>query len=132
MANRIKKRAKNIAKEYDMISDSGTLIRGAIYIPEFLPSFSYREKVEEIGKDKKQENYKNRIINKLKKIRENLIKNYNIPKNLIEIDTKKLRILTNTTVVERLKEKIKKQGFKPAIVEEYPTWDGFEVEIEFL
>ena len=35
-------------------------------------------------------------------------------------------------IVEELKDEFIREGFKPAIVEEYPTQDCFPVEVEFL
>ena len=34
--------------------------------------------------------------------------------------------------IEKLKNKLKKEGLFPARVEEYPTFDLLEVDIEFL
>ena len=49
-----------------------------------------------------------------------------------QIDDFKLRLLTSKDAVKRLAKVIKKAGFIPAIVEEYPTRDGIEMDIEFL
>jgi len=48
------------------------------------------------------------------------------------VDVLKLRILTNIGVVTHFAEYIKKNKFVPAIVEEYPTWDQMELNIEFI
>ena len=42
------------------------------------------------------------------------------------------RIITKTTIVKTNKKKIKEMGFIPCIVEEYPTYDRFLVELEEL
>ncbi len=60
LTNRIKRRAKNIKKDYDILTKEGTLIRGAIYLKSLKPGFNYRKKLEKINKN----NYKKKIIKK--------------------------------------------------------------------
>jgi len=52
--------------------------------------------------------------------------------NNLYIDKKNSRILTSIKTINKLKGVLKKQGFKPAIVEEYPTYDGLQVSMEFI
>jgi len=66
----------------------------------------------------------------LSKTKNYLIKNFDIPKELIEIDNK--RLLTTVEVVDKLKDELKQLKLKPAIVKEYPTFDKMIVEMEFL
>ncbi|MFH1439875.1 MAG: radical SAM protein [Candidatus Woesearchaeota archaeon] len=103
LRNRIKRRAKNAAKEYDYIDEDGMLVRGAVY-------------------------YDN--IDDLKQILKILDK-YNVPNKLYKFDKKQKRVLTTLTVVDKLKNELNKHG-KPAIVREYPTVDCMNVETEFL
>jgi len=98
LGERIKRRAKNIAKPYDLIDKEGILIRGAIY--------------------------GNNLIN----LRKKLMKEFEIPADLIEIDKNKQRLLTGAWIIEELKDKLKNKGLKIAIVKEYPTWDRLEIE----
>ena len=119
LANRIKKRAKNVKESFDEITKEGTLIRGAIYLKELKPGFGYRKKLDEIKN-------KGEIINKLKNIKDKL----NIKD--IKIDERKLRLLTSLRNLKLLKNKIKEMNLVSAKVEESPTWDQFEIEIEFL
>ncbi len=100
LANRIKKRAENVAKEYDIITTEGLLLRGAIY-------------------------------GNIKKIKKILEKNH-VPKNLYDIDIKRGRIVTSVKVADVLKKSFKKHGARPAIVEEYPTYDCLQVDVDFL
>lgn len=102
LGTRIKRRAGNVRKKYDYVTKEGMLVRGAIY-----------------GKNPA-------------KTKDYLTKEYKVPKKLIEIDKRKNRLLTTTEVVEKLKKDLKEKGLKPAIVTEYPTWDMFPVEIDYL
>lgn len=105
LSKRIIRRAKNAKKQYDYVTKEGMLVRGAIYSDK-LP--------------------------KLNKLKNYLIKEYKIPKELFGIDKRKKRLLTTTKVVEELRKEIKQKGFKPAVVVEYPTWDELPVEAEYL
>lgn len=118
MQNRILRRAKNVAKNYDYVTDEGMLIRGAIY-PIITPTFNFRAKLKEL------ETQKNKSL--LIKIKNEIQKENKTPNHLIDIDFEKLRILTDPKLIENIKTKYKK-----AIVTEYPTKDGFEVDIEFI
>ncbi len=117
LAKRIKRRAKNIAKPYDKVTSEGMLIRGAIYLPELAPSFGYRKRLGKklpIAKLKKMKN-------KLKQIGINT-----------DIDKKKARLLTSSSIVRKHKKQIKMLFLIPAIVTEYPTYDSFETDILFF
>lgn len=122
LRERIKRRAISVKKNYDTITADGLLIRGAIY-PIIEPEFSYREKIK---KAITKEN-----ITKLKNIKFEIQKKYEIPNKYISIDELKLRILIAPFIIEELvKEKDFK--YKAAIVTEYPTWDQLEIELEYL
>lgn len=124
LAKRIKKRAKNVSKKYDKITKEGILVRGAIYLKEISPGFGYKKRLESANKKK--------IVNKLKRIRQRLGKKFKIANELIEVDNKKLRIVTSRKIIKKIAKELKKIGFVPAIVHEYPTWDQLEVEVEML
>src|SRR3989338_4984135 len=64
MAQRIKKRAKNVSYNFDKITKEGMLIRGAIYLKYFMPSFSYRKKINSLNKKDKE-----KILEKLEEIK---------------------------------------------------------------
>ena len=51
LANRIKRRAKNIAAKFDIINEDGTLFRGAVYLEK--PGFDYRKKLNLLSKKKR-------------------------------------------------------------------------------
>ncbi len=102
LRKRILFRARNVKKEYDIITEDGMLFRGAIYC-------------------KKPE----KIIKKIKK-------EYEIPKELIRLDKKNCRIITASWIVDELKEELKKKGLKIALIENYPTYDELEVMVDYM
>ena len=60
------------------------------------------------------------------------MKEFKIPAKLIKIDKQKLRILTSGGIVDEFKTQLKNKLLVPAIVEEDPTYDALEIEIDFL
>jgi uncharacterized protein len=129
MANRIKKRAKNIIRPFEQMTDEGTIIRGAIYIDAIRPGFNYRKRLDAIKMNKGSHDS---ILKTLQKKRSLLIRKYTIPNTELVIDSYKLRLITSSRLINALKGKLKKDSLFPAIVEEYPTRDGFEIEIDML
>ncbi|MBW3004407.1 radical SAM protein [Candidatus Woesearchaeota archaeon] len=124
LARRIKRRALNVALKTDFITKEGTLVRGAVYLPELKPDFGYGLQVESVNLSK--------FIKKLKIAKTKLQKQLGIPANVLQIDELKPRILTSIAIVDELKQEIKKLKLVPAIIEEYPTWDALEVDVQFL
>jgi len=51
---------------------------------------------------------------------------------LIEIDEKKLRILTSAEIATKLAKEIKNLGLKPAIIIELPTYDNLQIQLNWL
>ena len=100
LRNRIKRRAERIARPYDVITDEGTLLKGAIY-PQ------------------------NRSLRSLLSI---LRTTYHIPSHHLYLDTEKKRIEIATWILEKIAPALAKQGHRCYIVEEYPTADRLEVE----
>ncbi|MBT5022429.1 radical SAM protein [Candidatus Woesearchaeota archaeon] len=127
LANRIKKRAKNVKQEFDILEKDGILIRGAIYDFSLKPGMGYLDKVKKISLVRKS-----KILAKLKKIEQKLRKEFKVPKELLSVDKNKLRLLTNEVVVDELSNYLNGKGFACAIVHEYPTWDAMQLEVEFL
>ena len=115
LRTRIQRRAENAALDTDEITDEGTLIRGAAYLPDLAPGFGYHEKLKNVKKEE--------IMPKLLALKEKLPG---------VIDEKKFRFLMSEKQARSKKEEIKKLGLKPAVVEEYPTEDATEVDIEFI
>jgi len=100
LRNRIMRRAKNIAKPYEIITDDGTLLKGVIY-PNTLS-------LEELYKILKRD--------------------YKLRDKHLFVNKGKNRIETSIQILEKLSIYLKKHGFDCFIVEEYPTADVLEVE----
>ncbi len=100
LRNRIKRRAKNIAKIYEIITDEGTIFKGII-----------------LSKKKP-----------LKALVFKLEKEHNVEKNLFYFDKNKNRIEIAPWVLENISKKLKNQGYECYLIEEYPTADSLEVE----
>lgn len=127
MKNRILLRAKNVAKHYESINEDGMIIKAVIYLEDFKPGINYRSNIQEIKSDKKQFDSMIKILNDAKNtLEKNKIK--------IEIDDNKFRLITHMKYFKKDKniEFMKKNNLCPAIVEEYPTYDAFEVDINFF
>jgi hypothetical protein len=99
LRNRIKRRAKNIVKPYEIISDEGTILKGVIYAKKLL-----------------QESYSN------------IKEEFEIESNLIFLDKDKNRIEIALWILEKIASDLKNRGFDCFIIEEYPTADALEVE----
>jgi len=127
LANRIKLRAKKSAEKFDITTEEGLLIRGAIYLPELKPDFEYKKRLEGLNKTQKRA-----LLRKLEGLRKKLISKYNIPESLIKVDTEKPRIITALPIVEEIAREIRRMGALPARVKQYPTFDQMEVDVEFL
>lgn len=127
LANRIKRRAKNIKQPFDILNKDGTLTRGAIYLSYLAPSFDYHAALSSLTPKQKSFSLK-----KLRIAENHLLKEHGIPRALIQIDTQRLRLITNPGVVLNLKEELSSMTLKPAIVTEYPTWDALIVELDLV
>jgi pyruvate formate-lyase activating enzyme-like uncharacterized protein len=121
LAKRILRRAKHVSKKYDRVTEEGMLVRGAIYPKGLEPGFNYREEIAKADNEK--------TIKELEALRNNLLKRFSLGAEMMAIDDRKLRILTSETIARRVFKNIQN---KCAIVEEYPTYDQFEVEVEIL
>lgn len=125
LPKRIARRAKNVRQKFDLLTKEGTLIRGAAYLLE--PTFGYNEKIRNMAKEEKD-----KIIASLNEIMDELIAKHKVNADSIAVDAVKLRLLMSRTAVQNLKKDLKAKGLYPAVVEELPTYDEFEVESEDL
>jgi pyruvate formate-lyase activating enzyme-like uncharacterized protein len=100
LRNRLKRRAGNIARPYDVVTGDGTLIKGAIYSTR----------------------------NSLRKVSTILRETYGIPPHLFYIDKEKKRVELAAWLLEKHAKSLARQECDCYIVEEYPTADRLEVE----
>jgi len=128
LAERIKRRAKSIKKDYDVMDKEGLLTRGAIYLLDLAPGFGYAGMIEEINRYPRK---KEKVILRLDKIKDSIKNRFDIPSKLIDVDHDKLRILIAPWILGQIYDKINLK-VKSAIVKEYPTWDKLIIELEFL
>lgn len=119
MQNRFKRRAKNIKTKYDIITDEGLLYRGIIYIQNLPP---HQDTKNLTPKQKTQ------ILTELEKTKTMLQKE---GLDLI-IDKQKLRLITYPEHIEQFAKELKKFGLIPALIEEDPTTEGYEVNVDVL
>ena len=90
------------------------------YLPDLEPGFSYRKRLQSLTPVEKN--------NVLKRLREKQAK---LPVQSI-IDEEKLRLLCDPEELFKKRKDVKRLRLLPAIVEEYPTRDGMEVDIRML
>ncbi|MDH7517567.1 MAG: radical SAM protein [Candidatus Thermoplasmatota archaeon] len=100
LRNRIMRRANNVARGHEVISDDGTLIKGAIY--------SKKESLQKLFLSLKRE--------------------FKISSEHLFINKKKNRVEVGIWVLEKIAPVLKKRGLECYMVEEYPTADALEVE----
>jgi pyruvate formate-lyase activating enzyme-like uncharacterized protein len=100
LRNRILRRAKHVAKPYDVITKEGTLLKGAVY-----PSYTSVRSLYSL-----------------------LQKTYSIPSHLLYLDVDKKRVEIAVWLLEKVAQQLANEGYRCYIVEEYPTADRLEVE----
>jgi pyruvate formate-lyase activating enzyme-like uncharacterized protein len=127
MARRIKHRSKNAATEQDRVTSEGMLIRGVIYLKDLTPGFGYRKKLKEMNKEDRE-----KTIAELEKAKDDLVLKLRIKTSDILTDEYKLRLLTSEELVRKHSKEIKVMDYVVAVVEEYPTKDALELDVEFL
>ncbi|GEM_PF-3606410 len=109
------------------IEKNGTLIRGAIYLPELAPGFDYHKKLAELTSEQKQE-----LISKLNQIQQQLKTELQLQDEDIFLDNEKYRFLISAKNARKHANIIKTKNLLIARVEEMPTADQLELEVEFL
>lgn len=102
LRNRLLRTAKNVAKDYEIVTGEGLLFKGII---------------EANDKD----------IKALENLRKLLVQRYKIPRSLIAVDNEKQRIETSVDVAKFLAKSHRASGVKYSMIEEYPTADRLEV-----
>jgi hypothetical protein len=122
MAKRIARRAKHAALPCDRLTPEGLLFRGCVYLKEYAPNIiGYRERIK--NADKKE------IMKALEELKRKLKAKY---KTEFYVDDVKPRLIVSPQLLEKKTKELKKMGLVVALVEEYPTADAIEVEVEIL
>jgi len=101
LKNRLLRTAKNVAKDYEIVTSEGLLFKGIIATSS-------------------------KNMKALENLRKLLIQRYSIPKSLIAIDNEKQRIETSIDVAKFLAKNHRVSDVKYSMVEEYPTADRLE------
>ena len=127
MGNRMKRRANNVKLPGDKVTGEGTLIRGVLYLKELVPGFAYKKTIAAIQEDgaKKED-----LLAALQRVQQDLLDVFK--KRQATIDKNKFRIIISEKFVRRNAQKLKHMGYRPAVVEEYPSHDSLELEVELL
>lgn len=97
LKNRLLRRARNIATDFEMVTDEGLLLKTVIY-----------GDIEKIKKYLKQKRIKH------------------------QTDLKGERVQILPEDFEEYHQMIKDDGFKPALVEQYPTYDALDAAVDFI
>lgn len=100
LRNRILRRAKHTAKDYEIITTDGTLVKGII---------------QPVGIS-------------ATKLYQWILQTYDIQEKFITINKEKNRIEIGLWILEKIAESLHQQGHHCFMVEEYPTADHLEVE----
>ena len=126
LAERIKRESVMMRRKFDQVDEEGMLIRGALYLPELMPGFNYREKLKLLPATEKEE-----ILKKLQVFYERIKKKFKLGDDEISLDSEKCRILLSRRLCKKKAGYFSEMGLKPAAVIEYPTADQLEIEVEF-
>lgn len=124
MVQRIRRRARNTALPFDFQTKEGTLVRGCAYLKELAPGVGYQRSIEAADKTA--------TINRLNSARLQVISTLNEKSENVVVDENRLRLILPQEKIRGYAQKLKKLGLVPAVVEEYPTADALEVEVELL
>ncbi|NJL43983.1 MAG: radical SAM protein [Nitrosarchaeum sp.] len=123
MKERILLRAKSIARPFDIITEEGMIKRGAIYLNILAPGLGYRRRLVEHGEP---------TLTILKEKLQTIKSSQKLTDAHIELDASKFRLICSPKTAQRLKPSLRHLEMCAAIVEEYPTHDALEVEVDYL
>ena len=118
LRNRIMRRAKNVAKPFEKVTSDGTIVKGVVFLDEVPPGSDYDFVLRKLDCVE--------LLSRIKMIRAEIVRRFRINPEEILIDLKKMRIVTGVSQLKRIKLKNR------AVVEEMPTKDALEMEVEFL
>lgn len=121
---RLERRAVNVALPYEKVTKDGTIVRGCVYLKDSVPSFGYRKQLSDVNKVP--------LIEVLCAVKKDLVvKGFFGEKNIC-VDENKLRLIVDVKSLKKFAGRLKELGFFPAVVEEYPTADALEVDLQFI
>jgi pyruvate formate-lyase activating enzyme-like uncharacterized protein len=123
MGNRLKRRAENTKLSFDHVDEEGLVTRGAIY-GTMLPGVGYEKRIEKLSDEER-----NTEIKLLERVLDEVKKEHGLRDKDCFLDLHKPRILVSA---EWLLEHAADIEQPCAVVTEYPTWDSFPIEIDFL
>ena len=105
LANRLKRRAKNVIRPFEVLTEEGTFLLGVI---EFENSNRRKDNIQ---------------------IQHELVRKYGVPDKLLSYNDKLNRLEVASWVLQELKNELQDEVLQSCyIVEEYPTADRLEVE----
>lgn len=124
MGERLKRRAEEAKLPFDIVDEEGMVTRGAIY-GSLLPGPGYEKQIEHLSEESRSKE-----LEKLKGILAELRGKHSLNEHEGYIlDHHKPRVLVNAEWLIKHVDEIEQPC---AIVTEYPTWDSFPIEVDFL
>ncbi len=124
LGHRLQRQAQGTRRKFDLVDEEGLLTRGALYLPELAPGFSYRKRLEQSNKRE--------LLEKLQPLLQKIKEECTLTNEEIYLDPEKPRILLSVKKIKPWQKKFRKLGLIPAIVKEYPTADQLEIEVELF
>ncbi len=124
LANRLKREGQKIKRKLDIVTKEGALIRGAVYLPELAPGFSYRKKLAEAPVTK--------LLSQLRRLQQQIQQTIKLSNNELILDESKIRLLISAKNIRKYRGELKLFNVILAIVKEYPTADQLELEVTFI
>ncbi|MBS3139664.1 radical SAM protein [Candidatus Woesearchaeota archaeon] len=124
LRNRLKLESQQMKRPFDQVNSEGLLIRGALYLPDLSPGISYRQRLKQANKEK--------FLERLNPLAGKIKQKLNLKEEELIVDSDKLRILLSTSNARRFRKELTKLGLQAALVQETPTADQLEIEVEFI
>lgn len=104
LRNRLIRTAENVAKDFEVVSKDGLLLKGVITM-------------------------ENPDVRALDSLMADLKEEFEIPEDLMYLDRDKMRLETSIEVAKTLSKLNRRKGIKYMLVEEYPTFDRLETDV---